>query len=696
MILMIMAIIYYKKEEIYDEVEIIQELKIINYYVKKLLEFVEVDKIEKLREENIILYLFQFLNKSFFYIFLNPYYNFTNNFNNNIKNKERTLEYKEIRDDALDNYFKFFSNYIVIKNSAKLYLANDIYNSQMNELDENNKQQIIKKLRTNTNLALFLSFEELQDYPKEYKIFINNCQNFLCSIVHIIGNNREIDENEKNKDIIYYKTMNLLLEYFIKSLDIFHSINEIYNIIDYKNFYNYELNHNFDIKNEFILYKKNQTKIDEIKKEKDIMKRNDEEFNIYNYKIDVHNLSFTLLSYTWLFNAGKKYILINLYNNHYQDSTILDSFNNLFPRIRELLNENNEINLNLCLTISIRRENLLEDTLRELSKPNINFRSPLKIEFIGEEGIDQGGLKKEFFMLLIKQIFNEKNKLFTYYSKSRLFWFNFNSKEEVIKYELIGKILGLSIYNGILLDIKFHLALYKKLIKVEPNLEDIKEIDGELYNNFNYLLKTNDDNLESEIDSNFTTIIEKEGEKIVIPLKENGENIMINNENKKEYIDLYIDWFFNKSINNFYLNFEKGFYKVFDEDLSKILTPEELELIICGSSNLDFHELQKVCIYKDGYNKDSLTIKYFWEIVFDFDEKEKKKLLSFITGCDRAPINGLGNLVITITKIGTDINKLPSAHTCFNDLLLPDYKDKNLLRNFLNIAINYSEGFGLV
>ena len=337
MILMIMAIIYYKKEEIYDEVEIIQELKIINYYVKKLLEFVEVDKIEKLREENIILYLFQFLNKSFFYIFLNPYYNFTNNFNNNIKNKERTLEYKEIRDDALDNYFKFFSNYIVIKNSAKLYLANDIYNSQMNELDENNKQQIIKKLRTNTNLALFLSFEELQDYPKEYKIFINNCQNFLCSIVHIIGNNREIDENEKNKDIIYYKTMNLLLEYFIKSLDIFHSINEIYNIIDYKNFYNYELNHNFDIKNEFILYKKNQTKIDEIKKEKDIMKRNDEEFNIYNYKIDVHNLSFTLLSYTWLFNAGKKYILINLYNNHYQDSTILDSFNNLFPRIRELL-----------------------------------------------------------------------------------------------------------------------------------------------------------------------------------------------------------------------------------------------------------------------------------------------------------------------------------------------------------------------
>ena len=692
---------YFEKYKSIDELEIMQDLKIINYYVKKLLEFVNVDKIENLREENIIFYLFQFLNKSFFYIFLNPYFNFITNSDINSTKKERVSKYKEIKNDVFENYFNFFSNYIVIKNSAKLYLSNDIYNSQVKELDNDQKKQLIKKLRTKTNLALFLAFEELQNYPKEFKIFINNCQNILCLIVYNTDNNRDIDEKEENENIIYYKKMNLLLEYFIKSLDIFHSINEIYNLIDYKNFYNFELNHNFDIEKEFMFYKKNQTKIDEMKT-KDLIKQNDEDFNIYNYKIDLHNLSFTLLTYTWLFDAGVKFKLINLYNNHSQDYTILDSFSNLFPQIRELLNgnnnllnENNEINLNLCLTLSIRRDNLIEDTLKELAKANLNFRSPLKIEFIGEEGIDQGGLKKEYFMLLTRQIFNEKNSLFSYHSKSRLFWFNIYSKEKEIKYELIGKILGLSIYNGIILDIKFPLALYKKLLRVEPCLEDIKEIDEELYNNFCYLLKMNDENLESEIDSNFTTLIEKDGEKIIIPLIENGENIMINNENKKKFIDLYVDWFFNKSISNFYLNFEKGFYKVFDKDLSKILTPEELELIICGSSYLDFHELQKVCIYKDGYNKDSLTIKYFWEIVFDFDEEEKKKLLSFITGCDRAPINGLGNLIISITRIGADVNKLPSAYTCFNDLLLPDYKDKDLLKKCLIIGINYSEGFGL-
>ena len=80
----------------------------------------------------------------------------------------------------------------------------------------------------------------------------------------------------------------------------------------------------------------------------------------------------------------------------------------------------------------------------------------------------------------------------------------------------------------------------------------------------------------------------------------------------------------------------------------------------------------------------------------DFNEEEKKKFLSFVTGCDRAPIDGLGSLTITISNGGSGTNQLPSAHTCFNNLILPNYKNKELLRKKLHIAINYSEGFGLI
>ena len=170
---------------------------------------------------------------------------------------------------------------------------------------------------------------------------------------------------------------------------------------------------------------------------------------------------------------------------------------------------------------------------------------------------------------------------------------------------------------------------------------------------------------------------------------------MIDSENKDEYVDLYVDWYFNKSINEPFTSFEKGFYRVFNRNLSKILTPDELELIICGTQFLDFHELKKACQYED-YEKDSETIKYFWEILLDFGEEEKKKFLSFVTGCDRAPIDGLGSLPITISHGGSDLTQLPSAHTCFNNLILPDYKNKEKMKKALLTAINYSEGFGLI
>lgn len=178
---------------------------------------------------------------------------------------------------------------------------------------------------------------------------------------------------------------------------------------------------------------------------------------------------------------------------------------------------------------------------------------------------------------------------------------------------------------------------------------------------------------------------------------------------------MYLEWYFNRSIENVFIPFRNGFYRVCDDKLFHILRPEELELIICGTQNLDFIELEKSARYDDGYEKDSETIKNFWEVIHSLSTDEKKKFLFFVTGCDRAPINGLGkyywpifnykfnliflflgSLIITISRFGPDSDKLPCAHTCFNHLLLPDYENKEKLRERLVIAIKNSEGFGLM
>ena len=68
-------------------------------------------------------------------------------------------------------------------------------------------------------------------------------------------------------------------------------------------------------------------------------------------------------------------------------------------------------------------------------------------------------------------------------------------------------------------------------------------------------------------------------------------------------------------------------------------------------------------------------IAWLWDIVHGvFDDAERRRLLFFLTGSDRAPVKGLGALAITVSRNGPDSLRLPTAHTCFNVLLLPDYR----------------------
>ena len=401
----------------------------------------------------------------------------------------------------------------------------------------------------------------------------------------------------------------------------------------------------------------------------------------------------------WLFNTSAKNEIIRLFNTRKQKNEFIKAF----QQRRGGNNQERHLNFfdfifnanKFTLQLNIRRDHLIEDTLNELAKNGKNLQSELKVKFVGEQGVDQGGVRKEFFILVIRQIFDPNYGMFNYNKKTRLYWFNHFSFEPKIKYELIGTIFGLAIYNNTILDVKLPISIYKKLLGIKPTFEDLKECDNELYKNLEYILNQDNPKLEEELDSNFTVVDDKFGEKIEVPLKPGGEKIMINNFNKSEYVELYTDWFFNKSIDEYFRAFEKGFYKVFNRNLTKMLTPQELELIICGTQILDFHELKLACVYEE-FDKNSETVKYFWEILFDFNEEEKKKFLSFVTGCDRAPIDGLGSLPITVTNGGSDLNQLPTAHTCFNNLILPDYKNKEKLKKALLTAINYSEGFGLI
>ena len=190
------------------------------------------------------------------------------------------------------------------------------------------------------------------------------------------------------------------------------------------------------------------------------------------------------------------------------------------------------------------------------------------------------------------------------------------------------------------------------------------------------------------------------GSPLTIELKPGGSELTVTKGNRQEYVDLYVHYVLVESVSTQFDSFKKGFYRVCNNQAMELFQYEELELLVCGNPTLDMKSLKEGSRYEDGYNVDSIVIGYFWEVVLEFNEEEKKRFLRFISGSDRSPIDGLAAMKFVISKSGVstdpDIDtRLPSAHTCFNHMLLPPYTCVDALRIKLKYAIYHSEGFGL-
>ena len=126
-----------------------------------------------------------------------------------------------------------------------------------------------------------------------------------------------------------------------------------------------------------------------------------------------------------------------------------------------------------------------------------------------------------------------------------------------------------------------------------------------------------------------------------------------------------------------------------------LFRPDELELLICGCPVIDFYELEVAATYDEGYSHTHPTIIMLWRVVNEMTVEQKKAFLMFVTGSDRVPLKGLVHLTFIVQRHGEDSDRLPTALTCFNRLLLPEYSNREKLKERLIVAIENCKGFGL-
>ncbi|KAM9854377.1 NEDD4-like E3 ubiquitin-protein ligase WWP2 isoform 3-T3 [Aulostomus maculatus] len=352
--------------------------------------------------------------------------------------------------------------------------------------------------------------------------------------------------------------------------------------------------------------------------------------------------------------------------------------------------------------ISVSRQTLFEDSFQQIMnvKP-YDLRRRLYIIMRGEEGLDYGGIAREWFFLLSHEVLNPMYCLFEYAGKNN-YCLQINpassiNPDHLTYFRFIGRFIAMALYHGKFIDTGFTLPFYKRMLDKKPTLKDLESIDPEFYNSIMWVKENSLE--ECGVELYFAQDMEILGKVSTHQLKDDGENELVTEENKEEYISLLTDWRFTRGVEEQTKAFLDGFNEVVPLEWLRYFDEKELELMLCGMQEIDLADWQKNTIYRH-YTKNTKQIHWFWQVVKEMDNEKRIRLLQFVTGTCRLPVGGFAELIgsngpqkFCIDKVGKE-TWLPRSHTCFNRLDLPPYRSLEQLREKLLFAIEETEGFG--
>jgi hypothetical protein len=335
--------------------------------------------------------------------------------------------------------------------------------------------------------------------------------------------------------------------------------------------------------------------------------------------------------------------------------------------------------------------------------------------------------------------------MFTIDPSTRMTWFQPASLEPLYRFELIGLLISLAIYNGVTLPVTFPNALYRRLLGLKVcSIKHIEDGWGDLVKGFKTMLEWNDGDVRDVFMRTYEFSFNAHGQVYNVNMetvgreepwsprttaetksrreeeKEDAQTManssiksdgiasagtpepkpvsprLVSNKTRARYIDDYIYWLTDKSIKPQYEAFARGFNVCLDSKAMSLLNPSLLQNIVEGSQEIDIRALERVAKYEDGYTSKHPLIRGFWKIASKYSATKKRQLLEFVTASDRVPVSGMEGITFYITRNGGDSERVPTAMTCFGKLLVPEYASVEKLEQKMNVALANSQGFGSI
>eukprot|EP00917_Polyrhabdina_sp_WS-2016_P028109 GHVP01059975.1.p1 GENE.GHVP01059975.1~~GHVP01059975.1.p1 ORF type:complete len:2759 (-),score=417.37 GHVP01059975.1:66-8342(-) len=359
------------------------------------------------------------------------------------------------------------------------------------------------------------------------------------------------------------------------------------------------------------------------------------------------------------------------------------------------------------LSLKINREHLLEDSFSAIMKyDGESIRSgSISISYLNERGVDAGGLTRDWIQQLSIQMASPNFGLFikTEGSHDKYLPNPLSSiMPEYLEYfQFIGRIMAKSLILGMPIDCHFTSSVYKHILGRKVDISDMKEADPNFYTGITWLL---DNEITADLGTYFSIDLDSISSGMIeYELMPNGSSTLVTEENKKEYVQLAVEFKLYTAIKNQIDNILKGFDDVIPRDMLKIFNEKQLELLISGFSEIDVDDWRNNTEYR-GYHANSPQVVWFWRAVRSFTQTERAMLLQFATGSSKVPIEGFRHLQgqnkterFQIHKDFGDTNRLPTAQTCFNQIGIPEYLSYEIQKEKILLAIKLlkESGFGM-
>ncbi|KAF3423738.1 hypothetical protein E2986_09352 [Frieseomelitta varia] len=327
------------------------------------------------------------------------------------------------------------------------------------------------------------------------------------------------------------------------------------------------------------------------------------------------------------------------------------------------------------LSMKVQRDKLLESSMKATKGFSVSdWCRNFEISFQGEQGVDWGGVRREWFELICASLFDSGNGLFASFGESQQALVHPNSKRpshlKLKHYEFAGRIVGKCLYESALggsyrqlVRARFTRSFLAQIIGLRVHYKYFEQDDPDLYlSKIKYILENDVEEMELYfVEEEY----DKDGQLLkVAELIPGGSKIRVTNETKLRYLDALAQHRLASSIRNEVEHFLRGLNELIPDNLLGIFDENELELLLCGTGEYSVADLRAHHIANGSSPEFLRVLDWFWTAVSNFTQEEMARLLQFTTGCSQLPPGGFQQLSprFQITAAPTFAN-LPTAHT---------------------------------